>query len=159
MQEQNAPARKRFDQALDLTKRTGDERLRSFVLRHIGYLQQTDGQIDEAATNFRESLALRQRNHMKVFVPFAMILLAEFEAEQKHSTEAIKFAEQAVSLAKSGNSLRALYDGQLMLAKLYFGAGRAAEARNLAEQSRSGAEAFGNPADAKEAEDFLRKHP
>jgi tetratricopeptide (TPR) repeat protein len=38
MQNQNEPARKLFDQALKLTEKTGDERIRSFVVRHIGHL-------------------------------------------------------------------------------------------------------------------------
>lgn len=158
MQEQNQQARATFDQALELTKKTGDERMQSFVVRHIGYLQQTAGEIDAARASFHHSLELRQRNDMKVFVPFAMILLAEFEAEQKNSAEAIKWAEQALRSAESGNSPRALYSAQLTLAKLYADEGRTAEARKLAEQSRTGAEAFGSPGDVKEAEDFLQKH-
>jgi hypothetical protein len=96
---------------------------------------------------------------MKVFVPFAMILLADFEGEQKHSAQAIHYAEQAIQLAKSGNSPRALYSAHLTLAKLYFENGKTTEARQLAEQSRAEAEAFGSGEDAKEAEDFLQKHP
>jgi tetratricopeptide (TPR) repeat protein len=71
MQEQNLHAREMFDQALALTNKTSDERLRSFVVRHIGYLQQTAGEIAAARANFQNSLQLRQRNDMKVFVPFA----------------------------------------------------------------------------------------
>jgi hypothetical protein len=37
--------------------------------------------------------------------------------------------------------------------------GQTAEAKQLAEQSRAGAEAFGSTEDAKEAQDFLQKHP
>ena len=95
---------------------------------------------------------------MKVFVPFAMVLLADFEGEQKHSAEAIQYAEQAIQLAKSVNSPRALYSAQLTLAKLYLESGNPAEAKQLAEQSRTGAEAFGSTADAKDAQDFLQKH-
>ena len=158
MQNQNEPARKVFDLALKLTQKTGDERIRSFVVRHIGYLQESAGEIEAARASFRESLELRQRNGMKVFVPFAMILLADFEEEQKHSAEAIQYAEQAIQLAKSGNSPRALYSAQLMLAKLYLGSGKPVEAKKLAEQSQAGAEAFGSSAAAKDAEDFLQKH-
>jgi tetratricopeptide (TPR) repeat protein len=75
MQEQNQRARQIFEQALALTKKTGDERMQSFVVRHIGYLQQTAGEIDAARANFQKSLQLRQRNEMKVFVPFALIAL------------------------------------------------------------------------------------
>jgi tetratricopeptide (TPR) repeat protein len=156
MQEQNERARETFDRALALTQRTGDERMQSFVVRHIGYLQQTAGEIDAARANFRKSLELRQRNDMKVFVPFAMILLAEFEEEQKNSAEAIKLAEQALPLAESGNSPRALYAGRLVLAKLYADEGKIADAKKLAELSRSGAEAFGDAGGVKEAEDFLQ---
>lgn len=38
MQEQNVRARQIFEQALALTRKTGDERMQSFVVRHIGYL-------------------------------------------------------------------------------------------------------------------------
>jgi hypothetical protein len=38
-QNQSEPARKVFDQALKFTQKTGDERIRSFVVRRIGYLQ------------------------------------------------------------------------------------------------------------------------
>jgi tetratricopeptide (TPR) repeat protein len=159
MQNQNEPARKVFDKALKLTHETGDERIRSFVARHIGYLQESAGEIEPARASFRESLELRQRNDMKVFVPFAMILLADFEGEQKHPAEAIDYAEQAIELAQSGNSPRALYSAHLTLAKLYFENGKTTEARQLAEQSRAEAKAFGSAEDAKEAEDFLQKHP
>jgi len=159
MQNQNEPARKVFDQALKLTQETGDERIRSFVIRHIGYLQETAGQLEAARTSFHESLELRQKNDMKVFVPFALILLANFEGEQKHSVEAIQYAEEAIQLAKSANSPRALFSGQLTLAKLYFENGKPAEAKRLAEQSRAGAETFGSTDDTKEAQDFLQKHP
>ncbi len=158
MQDDNQHARQIFEQALALTQKTGDERMESFVVRHIGYLQQAAGEIDAARANFQKSLQLRQRNEMKVFVPFALIALAEFEAEQKNSAEAIKLIEEALPLAKSGNSPRALYAGQLTLAKWYADEGKAAEARKLAEQSRAGAEAFGDPSDTKEAEDFLKEH-
>jgi hypothetical protein len=93
---------------------------------------------------------------MKVFVPFAPIALADFEVEQENPTEAINLIEQALPLAKSGNSPRALYVGQLTLAKSYADQGKATEAKKLAEQSRSGAEAFGDPSGMKEAEDFLK---
>jgi tetratricopeptide (TPR) repeat protein len=129
------------------------------VARHIGYLQESGGEIEPARASFRDSLELRQRNDMNVFVPFAMILLADFEDEQKHSAQAIHYAEQAIQLAKSGNSPRALYSAHLTLAKLYFENGKTTEARQLAEQSRAEAEAFGSAEDAKEAEDFLQKHP
>lgn len=159
MQNQNASASKVFDQASKLTEKTGDERIQSFVVRHIGYLQESSGEIEAATASFRESLELRQKNDMKVFVPFALILLADFEGEQKHSAEAIRYAEQAIQLATSGHSPRALYDAELTLAKLYFEAGKTAEAKQLAEQSRTGAEAFGSARDAKEAQDFLQQHP
>jgi tetratricopeptide (TPR) repeat protein len=159
MQNQNEPARKLFDQALKLTEKTGDERIRSFVVRHIGYLQESAGEIEGARASFRESLELRQRNDMKVFAPFAMILLADFEGEQKKSGEATQYAEQAIQSARSGNSPRAVYSAQLTLAKLYLENGKPAEAKQLAEQSRAGAEAFGSAGDTKEAQDFLQKHP
>jgi tetratricopeptide (TPR) repeat protein len=158
MQEQNLHAHEMFVQALGLTEKTGDERMRSFVVRHIGYLQQTAGEIDAARANFQKSLQLRQRNDMKVFVPFALLALAEFEAEQKNLAEAIHLVEQAIPLAKSGNSPRALYSAQLTLAKWYADEGKTATAKELAEQSRAGAEAFGNTSDRKKAEDFLREH-
>jgi tetratricopeptide (TPR) repeat protein len=158
MQDENQRARQIFEQALALTKKTGDERIQSFVVRHIGYLQQTAGEIDAARANFQKSLQLRQRNEMNVFVPFALIALADFEAEQKNSTEAIKLIEQALLLAKWGNSPRALYAAQLTLAKWYADEGKAAEAKKLAEQSRTGAEAFGDLSGMKEAKDFLKSH-
>jgi len=158
MQEQNRGARQIFEQALALTKKTGNERMQSFVERHIGYLQQTAGEIDAARASFQVSLRLRQRNEMKAFVPFALIALAEFEAEQKNPTEAIKLTEQALPLAKSGHSPRALYTAELELAKWYADQGKTTEANNLADQSRLGAEAFGDPSGVKEAEDFLKKH-
>jgi hypothetical protein len=69
MQNQNEAARKAFDQALKLPRTTGDERIRSFVAGHIGYLQESAGEIEPARISFRDSLELRQRNDMKVFVP------------------------------------------------------------------------------------------
>ncbi len=158
MQEQNQRARQIFEQALALTKKTGDERMQSFVVRHIGYLQQTAGEIAAARANFQRSLQLRQRNEMKVFVPFALIAWAEFEAEQKNSADAIRLVEEALPLAEGGNSPRALYSAQLTLAKWYVDEDKTAEAKKLAEQSRSGAEAFGDPRGRKEAEDFLKEH-
>jgi hypothetical protein len=95
---------------------------------------------------------------MNVFVPFALIALADFEAEQKNSTEAIKLVEQALPLAKSGNSPRALYAAQMTLAKWYADEGKAAEAKKLAEQSRASAEEFGDLSGMKEAKDFLKAH-
>ena len=41
----------------------------------------------------------------------------------------------------------------------YFENGKPAEAKQLAEQSRAGAEAFGSAGDTKEAQDFLQNHP
>jgi tetratricopeptide (TPR) repeat protein len=158
MQEQNLHAREMFDQALELTNKTGDERLRSFVVRHIGYLQQTAGEIDAARANFQKSLQLRQRNEMKVFVPFALIALAEFEAEQNNLAEAIQLVEQAIPVAETGNSPRALYSAQLILAKWYADEGETGKAKELAEQSRAGAAAFGDAGDRKKAEDFLHQH-
>jgi tetratricopeptide (TPR) repeat protein len=158
MQDQSKPAREMFDRGLELTKKSGDERMQSFLVRHIGYLQQVAGEIDAARASFRDSLALRQRNDMKVFVPFALIALAEFEAEQKNVTEAISLVEQAIPLSGTGNSPRALYTGRLALAKLYADQGKTAEAKELAVQSRAGANAFGDPDGVKEAEEFLNQN-
>jgi tetratricopeptide (TPR) repeat protein len=158
MQDQDKPARETFDKGLELTSRTGDERVRSFIVRHIAYLQQKAGEVDLARTNFRESLRLRQQNQMHLFVPFALLVLAELELDQKNTAEAIKLTEEAIPLSKSGNSPRALYSGQLLLAKLYSEVGKTAEAKNLGEQSRDGAKAFGDLEASKEAEDFLQKH-
>jgi tetratricopeptide (TPR) repeat protein len=157
MQDQTKSARELFDQGLELTKRSGDERVQSFLVRHIGYLQQVAGEIDAARASFRNSLALRQRNDMQVFVPFALLALAEFEAEQKNVTEAVGLVEQALPLSKTGNSPRALYSGRLVLAKFYARQGKTAEAKELAVQSRAGAEDFGDPDGVKEAEEFLKE--
>jgi len=127
-------------------------------VRHIGYLQQTAGEIDAARANFQKSLQLRQWNEMNVFVPFALIALAEFEAEQRNLAEAMRLIEQAIVLAESGNSPRALYSAQLTLAKWYADEGNTAKAKELAEQSRAGAKAFGDSSDMKKAQDFLREH-
>jgi len=45
----------------------------------------------------------------------------------------------------------------LTLAKLYLENGRATAAKELGEQSRAGAEAFGSVGDAEEAQNFLEK--
>src|ERR1700730_8440855 len=157
MQDQDKPAREIFDKALELTNRTGDERMRSFIVRHLAYEQQKAGEIDLARANFRESLRLRQQNEMHLFVPFAMLVLAELELDRKNNAEAGKLIEEAIPLSKSGNSPRALYSAQLLLAKLYAETGKTAEAKNLGEQRRNGAKAFGDLAASKEAEDFLQK--
>jgi tetratricopeptide (TPR) repeat protein len=158
MQDQDAPAQEIFDQGLELTKKTGNQRMQSFIVRHIAYLQQKAGDIAHARSNFQESLRLRQQNGMHMFVPFALLVIAELEMDQKNTAEAIKVVEEAIPLSKSGNSPRALYSAQLLLAELYADTGKLAEARNLGQQSRDGAKAFGDPAASKEAEDFLQKH-
>jgi tetratricopeptide (TPR) repeat protein len=157
MQDQDQRAREIFERALQITNRTGDGRMQSFVVRHIAYLQQQAAEIDAARANFQKSLQLRRQNDMRVFVPFALIALAEFEAEQKNLATAIQLIEEALPLSESGNSPRALYSGELALAKLYASEGKTAEAKKLAEQSRSGAAAFGDPSGVKEAENFLKE--
>jgi tetratricopeptide (TPR) repeat protein len=155
MQEQNKSARETFDRALQLAQETGDGRLESFVVRHIGYLQQLAQDISNARGNYTKSLELRKRNNMKVFVPFAMIALADFEAEQGNKQQAFMQLERAVQYAKTNNSPHAAFVGQLSLAKAYREQGRIAEAKSLAEQSRAGAESFGSAEDVKEASGFL----
>ena len=77
---------------------------------------------------------------------------------QEQNQRARQIFEQALPLAQQGNSPRALYSAQLTLAKWYLDEDKTAEAKKLAEQSRSGAEAFGDSKRRKEAEDFLKEH-
>ena len=71
-----------FETSYRLAGEAGDDVLRSYAIRHLGWTRQERGDLEGARAAFEESLELRERAGFLPGVGAAVLALAEFEAEQ-----------------------------------------------------------------------------
>lgn len=140
MQEDNGPARAAFERALDLAR---DPVAKSYAHRHIGYMQQLGGNLASAREHYTRSLDLRREAGAHALVPFALILLADFELETtKDRPRAKALLAEAVETARCAKSWRAENAAETMLADLATADGDAKGARTHAERARAAGERY-----------------
>ena len=71
-----------FEGSYRLAGEAGDDVLRSYAIRHLGWARQERGDVEGARAAFEESLDLRERAGFLPGVGAAALALADFEAEQ-----------------------------------------------------------------------------
>jgi tetratricopeptide (TPR) repeat protein len=71
-----------FETSYRLAGEAGDDIMRSYAIRHLGWTRQERGDLEGARQAFEESLELRERAGFLPGVGAAALALADFEAEQ-----------------------------------------------------------------------------
>ena len=71
-----------FEESYRLANEVGDDVMRSYAVRHLGWTRQERGDVEGARAAFEESLRLRKRAGFLPGVGAASLALADFEAEQ-----------------------------------------------------------------------------
>jgi tetratricopeptide (TPR) repeat protein len=84
-----------FEESYRLAAASGDEVMRSYAVRHLGWTRQERGDVEGARASFEESLRLRERAGFLPGVGAAALALAEFEAEQGRPKRARELLSQA----------------------------------------------------------------
>jgi tetratricopeptide (TPR) repeat protein len=84
-----------FEESYRLASEAGDDVLKSYAIRHLGWTRQEAGDIEGAREAFEESLRLRERAGFLPGVGAAALALAEFEAEQGRPEQARELLARA----------------------------------------------------------------
>jgi hypothetical protein len=84
-----------FEQSYELAAEAGDDVLRSYAIRHLGWTRQERGDVDGAGAAFEESLALRERAGFVPGIGAAALALAQFEAEHGRTERALGLLARA----------------------------------------------------------------
>lgn len=84
-----------FEESYRLAGEAGDDVLRSYAIRHLGWTRQERGDVEGARAAFEESLDLRERARFLPGVGAAALALAEFELEQGRPERARELLAQA----------------------------------------------------------------
>lgn len=157
MQERLAKADEFFNLGLRLLQGMEEPLPKSYFYRHLGYSAQSQKRFDDAEKALRESLRLRQKAGAIVFTPFARISLARFFAESGRAVDEIRgLFETAAAEADRSGSRRAAFQAHLALARL---PGAERLRHEHAKKALEAAHGYGDPANVKEAEEFLASLP
>jgi tetratricopeptide (TPR) repeat protein len=84
-----------FEESYRLAGEAGDDVMRSYAVRHLGWTRQERGDVEGARASFEESLRLRERAGFLPGVGAAALALAELEAEQGRPERARELLAQA----------------------------------------------------------------
>ena len=76
----------------------------SYALRHLGFVEQMAGRLDEARAHFEESTRLRRELGFLPGVAANLIVLAHLAAQQERRDDAGALLEEAAGLAESTTS-------------------------------------------------------
>ena len=109
-----------YRKALTLAEETGDKIAQSYAHRHIAGIEEEQPEmLDSAYQHILREIELRKEGGFLVGVPFSLLHLADFLAQKRNQREqAISTLKEAVTLARSSNSLKALLFAQASLAEL-----------------------------------------
>lgn len=89
-----------YRDALGLIEGQGLDVLKSYIVRHIGFLHLSAGELDAAHDYLGQSLALREKAGFRVFLPMAQIAFAEVLAQQGEGEQALDYLHQALAVAQ-----------------------------------------------------------
>jgi hypothetical protein len=94
VRDDEATALPRFERARDLAARTGDQLTLSYVLRHLGFVEQNAGRTAAALDLFLESTALRRELGFHTGVAANLVGLAYLTKESGYLAEAEAIATE-----------------------------------------------------------------
>jgi tetratricopeptide (TPR) repeat protein len=141
-----------FGRALEEARATDDLVEQSNAHRHLGFVRQIAGDLTVAREHYQASLRLRESADAAVLVPFARVLLAQFEVETGGDTAAaIAQLEEAGRVAQRSRSRRGAMSAAFMLADLQAARGRLAAAGAALQRAEAEARAYGDPAALQDA--------
>ncbi len=149
MQGEPGPARAEFERGLSFARE--DVLMQSFFERHLGALDEEQGNHDLAHRRYTASVELRRRAGATMLVPFALNLLASSEENLPGSERATKLYRESAMLARQTLSRRALADAEGALARLADARGDLRLAQMHAASALGAARAHGDPDLVREA--------
>jgi tetratricopeptide (TPR) repeat protein len=155
MQERHLPAVPWFVRSLQAGLELGDLEMQANAQRHLGYLWRDRKELERSLPYFERSLAQREAAGATVNVPFALVTLAEVEAELGRRDAAVARLERAIAVAQASGSRRAEYQARLLLARWLLERGRTADAAAQATAARAAAERYGSEYGRKQADALL----
>lgn len=88
-----------FERARELAMRTGDSLTLSYVLRHLGFVAQADGRVDETRELFLESTRLRRAVGFRAGVAANLVGLAHLAKDDGKPDEARQYLDEATAIA------------------------------------------------------------
>ena len=100
----NAAARPLLDRAGALAAAAGDRLTLSYVVRHQGFADEADGDLDRAAERFAESLRLRRELGFGRGVSAALLALAELTRRRGDIGQADALLTEAEQAARSSDA-------------------------------------------------------
>lgn len=100
MSAQDGRARELFQQSYEISTRLCDRLLMSYALRHLAYLLEAEGKIDEAILLHERTLALREQVGFKRGIAGSLGALADLHTGKQELSRAKKYLERAVTLAE-----------------------------------------------------------
>jgi hypothetical protein len=134
-----------YRKSLSLSEEVGDPVLQSYAHRHIGGLQEEQGEFDAAEQSISQSLALRRQAGFTVGVPFALLQMADFVERHRGGPRlAIPLLQEAIDVAERSHSTRALSAARLELVRHYLTSHRLRKALSYAKCARRSALEFGD---------------
>jgi tetratricopeptide (TPR) repeat protein len=99
-----ATAEPALRRAHELAVLAGDRLILSYVERHLGFIEQRAGRLDEAEHHFEASLALRRELDLTPGVAAALLALAELHAERGNRELASSYLTQARAVAEASEA-------------------------------------------------------
>ena len=100
-QDAAAPA---FARARELATRSGDRLTLSYVLRHLAFVEQAAGRIDDALTLMAESTRLRREIDFRPGVAANLVALGHLTAESGEPGQALALLDEAATVAEAAGA-------------------------------------------------------
>lgn len=105
---QKDTAQNSYRQALEIARTGGYARIEFEALRHLGFLEQARGNLPQAQQYFTESLHTLEQSGIRVYLPFAHVVLADVCFAQGDVELASTHCQQARELARTMDIKKAL---------------------------------------------------
>lgn len=129
----------------------------SYLERHLAAIAQERGDLDGALAAFRRSLALREQAGFRIYVPPALLAIAEVLLARRDRVEAADTYRRALREAEAVNAHRFVLDAHVALGGLAEAAGDRASARTHYQAALAAAAAAGNEVEAASLRERLER--
>jgi len=153
---QPVPAFERYEKSLAISEEIKDLVQQSYARRHMAGIQEERGELPAAERNIDLEIDLRRRGGFAVGVPFALLQKVDFlAAHGGDANEVARLLDEAVVLAKTCGSTRALFAARAELSRRAAAGGDSRRSFMLAEQALESARAYGGASEIREAQALL----
>jgi len=139
---QEEAARSSYQEALQIARTSGYPREAAEALRHLGFLEQGQGNFAQAQQYFTEALHLLEHARLDVYLPFAYVVLADVCLAQGNVEAASAHGKIALELARKMDIKKALIFSLLSLGSICQEKQEREQARSYFEQAQAYAQAI-----------------